>query len=162
LGAVLDLTTPAANDRPVLPRHRRGRLGDRWTVMLALPVVIAELALLATIWQPARWTPSLLVVTLGAFLVLGGIAAVRVGRVYASSTAKHAQHASVTIARDSASVRLTLADNGAGMAPGAMKASGHFRLLTARRRAAAAGGTMRVSSGAGTRIVVDCRPRRER
>lgn len=84
---MLDLTTPAADDRPVSPRQGRGWLGDRWTVILSIPVVVAELALLAAIWEPAHWAPASLVATLGAFLVLGEIAAVRIGRVYVSSTA---------------------------------------------------------------------------
>ena len=64
---------------------------------------------------------------------------------------------SLTIARDGANVRLTVADDGVGVAPGALEARGHFGLLTARHRVAAAGGRMTLGSpaGGGARIEVE-------
>jgi signal transduction histidine kinase len=75
------------------------------------------------------------------------------------NAAKHAnaRHVSLTIARDGETVRLTVTDDGDGMAPGALEASGHFGLLTARHRVAAAGGLLTVSSALrrGCRIDVE-------
>ena len=64
------------------------------------------------------------------------------------NAAKHANasHVSLTIARDGDTVRLTVADDGTGIAPEAMETPGHFGLLTARHRVAAAGGRLVVSS----------------
>lgn len=64
---------------------------------------------------------------------------------------------SLTIARDGETVRLTVADDGVGLAPGALEARGHFGLLTARRRVAAAGGRMAIDGvpGGGARIEVE-------
>jgi signal transduction histidine kinase len=87
LGALVDLRLPVEDDRTAPPLHERGRLGDRWTVIVSIPLVVAELALLALIWDPAHWSPVPLVAVLAAFLVLGEIDAVRIGRVYVSSTA---------------------------------------------------------------------------
>ena len=69
----------------------------------------------------------------------------------------HATHVALTIARTGETVRLTVEDDGAGMAPGALEEPGHFGLLTARHRVAAAGGRLDVASapGRGCRIDVE-------
>jgi signal transduction histidine kinase len=74
------------------------------------------------------------------------------------SAAKHARaaHVSLRIAAERDGVRLTVADDGIGIAAGAMKLPGHFGLLTARHRVAAAGGELTVESapGGGATIAV--------
>ena len=82
MGALSNLSAVAAPPRP-----EKGLLGDLWTVVLAIMVVVGELVLLIAIWEPAHWQPYSLVAVLTAFMVLGEVHAVRIGRVYVSSTA---------------------------------------------------------------------------
>jgi two-component system NarL family sensor kinase len=62
---------------------------------------------------------------------------------------KHASASRVDlrIAREGGSISLRVSDDGVGIMPGAMEAPGHFGLLTARHRVAAAGGRMTVDPG---------------
>ena len=83
MGALSNISTAVAAP----PRPERGWLGDLWTVVLAVAIVVAELVLLVVIWEPAHWQPISLVAVLTAFMVLGEVDAVRIGRVYVSSTA---------------------------------------------------------------------------
>ena len=87
MGALGNLSTAVTSGRPAPPRHEKGWIGDLWTVALASAIVIAELVLLIAIWEPAHWQPLSLVAVLAAFMVLGEVDAVRIGRVYVSSTA---------------------------------------------------------------------------
>jgi two-component system NarL family sensor kinase len=72
------------------------------------------------------------------------------------NAAKHAQasHVQLRIARSGDLVRLTVTDDGVGMAPEAREEPGHFGLLTARHRVAAAGGRLRVLTGSGCTVEV--------
>jgi signal transduction histidine kinase len=58
----------------------------------------------------------------------------------------HAGHVDLRIVLDGDVVRLTVADDGTGFVHPAFDTSGHFGLLTARHRVAAAGGTLAVST----------------
>ena len=87
LGASIITTIAARDGRNAPPRREQGLLGDRWTVFLSALVGAAEVALLIAIWDPAHWQPLSLVVVLTAFMIFGEVVAVRIGRVYVSSTA---------------------------------------------------------------------------
>ena len=87
LGASITTTVAVTDGRTTPPRPEQGWLGDRWTVALSALVGIGELALLIAIWDPADWQPLSLVIVLTAFMVFGEVVAVRIGRVYVSSTA---------------------------------------------------------------------------
>ena len=74
------------------------------------------------------------------------------------NAAKHARasHVRLEVATVGDRVRLTVADDGIGIAAAAMQLPGHFGLLTARHRVAAAGGELTVESvpGKGATIAV--------
>jgi signal transduction histidine kinase len=83
-----------------------------------------------------------------------------VAREFLSNAGKHAHgasHVSLQVTRERDTVRLTVEDDGTGFAPGESAVAGHFGLLTARRRVAAAGGRMTVGSaaGGGARIEIE-------
>ena len=61
------------------------------------------------------------------------------------------------IASEGGVVRLRVEDDGVGIDASAMEAPGHFGLLTARHRVAAAGGTMAVGPSRATGTTVDVR-----
>ena len=67
-------------------RAERGPLGNAATVSLLTAVIAVEAVLVGSIWEPAHWQPTWLVVLLAAFIVLGEIKAVKIGEVYISST----------------------------------------------------------------------------
>ena len=73
------------------------------------------------------------------------------------NAAKHARatHVSLRIAAEHDGVRLTVADDGIGIAPGALELPRHFGLLTARHRVAAAGGELTVESAPGGGATID-------
>jgi two-component system, NarL family, sensor kinase len=75
------------------------------------------------------------------------------------NAAKHARatHVRLRIAHEGDCVRLTVADDGVGIAPGAMQLPGHFGLLTIRHRLAAAGGMLSVDAtpGEGSTVAVE-------
>lgn len=83
MDALINLSTFGL-DRPTPPEQ--GRLGDTSAVGLLATLIAAELVLLATVWEPSHWQPPALVGVLTAFIVLGELHTVRVGRVYVSST----------------------------------------------------------------------------
>lgn len=76
-----------------------------------------------------------------------------------ANTAKHADasHARVGLARDDGRLRITIADDGRGLAVPAQAASATGGLANIRDRVAALGGTVQVSAGAtaGTMVLVD-------
>jgi two-component system, NarL family, sensor kinase len=65
------------------------------------------------------------------------------------NAAKHARasHVELSVRCERAHVCLCVSDDGTGIAPGATDVAGHFGLLTARHRVAAAGGRLDVSTG---------------
>jgi signal transduction histidine kinase len=67
------------------------------------------------------------------------------------NAAKHsgASRVDLRIAREDRVVRLRVTDDGVGLAAGAAEVPGHFGLLTARHRVAAAGGRLEAASGPG-------------
>ena len=67
-------------------RAERGPHGNAATVSLLTAVIAVEAVLVGSIWEPAHWQPTWLVVLLAAFIVLGEIKAVKIGDVYISST----------------------------------------------------------------------------
>jgi signal transduction histidine kinase len=67
-------------------RAERGPLGDAATVSLLTALIAVEAVLIASVWEPAHWRPTWLVVLLTAFIVLGEVKAVKIGDVYISST----------------------------------------------------------------------------
>ena len=69
----------------------------------------------------------------------------------------HATHVRLRIATEGDAVRLRVEDDGVGIGANAMHAPGHFGLLTARHRVAAAGGTMSVSSNRAAGTTIDVR-----
>ncbi len=75
-----------------------------------------------------------------------------------TNAARHARaaHVRLQIAGAAGSVRLTVADDGVGIDADAMHAPGHFGLLTARHRVAAAGGrfTIETAPGEGSRVEI--------
>ena len=75
-----------------------------------------------------------------------------------ANAAKHARaaHVRLQIAGANGDVRLTVADDGVGIDASADSAPGHFGLLTARQRVAAAGGrlTIETAPGEGSRVAV--------
>jgi two-component system NarL family sensor kinase len=75
-----------------------------------------------------------------------------------ANAARHARaaHVRLQIAGAPGSVRLTVADDGVGIDADEVRAPGHFGLLTARQRVAAAGGrlTIETAPGEGSRVEV--------
>jgi signal transduction histidine kinase len=82
-----------------------------------------------------------------------------IGRELLSNAGKHARaaHVLVRVTRDGSAIRLLAEDDGIGFTQGEATVAGHFGLLTARRRVAAAGGRMTLGSaaGGGARIEVE-------
>jgi signal transduction histidine kinase len=82
-----------------------------------------------------------------------------IGRELLSNAGKHARasHVQLRVTRDASAIRLLVEDDGIGFAHGEAVAAGHFGLLTAGRRVAAAGGRMTLGSadGGGARIEVE-------
>jgi signal transduction histidine kinase len=82
-----------------------------------------------------------------------------VAREFLSNAGKHAraEHVRLQLSRVRDGIRLVVEDDGVGFAPADAEASGHFGLLIARRRVAAAGGQTSFGSppGGGARIEVE-------
>lgn len=81
-----------------------------------------------------------------------------IAREALSNVARHseAQHAAIVVAVDDGIVRLTIDDDGRGLAVGKVPGGGHHGLANMRARAEALGGTFQVTSerAIGTRIIV--------
>ena len=81
-----------------------------------------------------------------------------IAREALANVARHsgATHASVSLSAPGNTVRLEIADDGRGLKPGAVAASGHHGLANMRKRAEVLGGTfdIRGGDGKGTRIIV--------
>jgi signal transduction histidine kinase len=73
------------------------------------------------------------------------------------NAAKHARaaHVTLTAARAGSHVTLTVSDDGDGFTPDEADAPGHFGLLTVRHRVTAAGGTVTIADGPGTKVVIE-------
>lgn len=83
----------------------------------------------------------------------------RIGQEAVANAMKHgcAEHVSIELRYATASVCLTVSDNGHGFGAGQPSPTGHFGLLDMRERAQSMGSSLRVESepGRGTRIAVE-------
>ncbi|GAB3630412.1 hypothetical protein GCM10027419_52690 [Pandoraea terrae] len=84
------------------------------------------------------------------------LALYRIAQEALTNIARHAHATRVMVALDGgrSALKLTVSDDGAGLAPGARHRKGHFGLSGMRERCVALGGSLRVSStpGAGTTV----------
>ncbi len=94
----------------------------------------------------------------GALSIVDRVQLLQMVREALSNAARHAQAASaiVRLEANDEQVIVTVADDGVGFEPSAVRASGHLGLANLRDRAARLGGSAEVDSlpGTGTRIII--------
>jgi signal transduction histidine kinase len=87
------------------------------------------------------------------------LALYRIAQEALTNVARHARASRVVVALDGShrSLKLTISDDGCGLARGARRKQGHFGLAGMRERCAALGGTIRIGSAQGSGTLVNAR-----
>ncbi|WP_087690965.1 sensor histidine kinase [Pandoraea sp. PE-S2R-1] len=87
------------------------------------------------------------------------LALYRIAQEALTNVARHARATRVVVALDSShrSLKLTISDDGCGVARGARRKHGHFGLVGMRERCTALGGTLRIGSVQGSGTLVSAR-----
>ena len=87
------------------------------------------------------------------------LALYRIAQESLTNVARHARASRVVVALDGShrSLKLTISDDGCGLARGARRKQGHFGLVGMRERCTALGGTLRIGSGQGSGTLVSAR-----
>ncbi|MBN4664783.1 sensor histidine kinase [Pandoraea nosoerga] len=87
------------------------------------------------------------------------LALYRIAQEALTNVARHARASRVVVALDGShrSLKLTVCDDGCGLARGARRKQGHFGLIGMRERCTALGGTLRIGGGEGSGTLVSAR-----
>ena len=87
------------------------------------------------------------------------LALYRIAQEALTNVARHARACRVVVALDGShrSLKLTIADDGCGLARGARRKQGHFGLVGMRERCTALGGTLRIGGAQGSGTLVSAR-----
>ncbi|MFJ2995099.1 sensor histidine kinase [Pandoraea sp. NPDC087047] len=87
------------------------------------------------------------------------LALYRIAQEALTNVARHARACRVVVALDGShrSLKLTISDDGCGLARGARRKQGHFGLVGMRERCTALGGTLRIGSVQGSGTLVSAR-----